>query len=217
MIRISFLRLDQIHLCVRQRTIISDRPRQHERHLVFHEGMHQSTLENSRGDGRLDGTLCADPIDCAHVMGVALLHGASIRNRNSEAGAVQLSLDVVDRQRISTEHGVDPAGVCELSQITRSAGVDHHGSRYPDHLLPRLARRPRQIGNTASLYLDPAFRRNLVGHEGKRLGFLPLLAGDQAHALVADQHRLSGDQIAQFGTGEYSTAVGDTGVHSLLL
>ena len=106
---ISVLRGIHVRNGFRQRTVVAQAARQHERHVVFHALVHDAGFQPAAFHGAAYAAGVVNRIDGAHVIAMAMLGLAPVCQTDAERGAEQSRFDVVNAEGVAAEHGIHPA------------------------------------------------------------------------------------------------------------
>ena len=120
---IALLRLDQVHHRFRQRTVIADAAGENDIDAMRRALVHDAALEHAGLDRLRDATSAVDGVDRRHVIAVPLLDRRPGLQVDTERGAGERELDVVDGERIAGEHGINVAKADEFGEVLDPSGV----------------------------------------------------------------------------------------------
>src|SRR5262249_49774894 len=122
--RIAILGLDEIRQRLRQRAIVSNAAGEYDIDAVAHAFVHDAAGEESALDRCVDAARTADRVDRADVMAVAAFHSAAAIEIDSERGAVERLLQVVNRECVAGEQHLYISAADQIGEVSGAAGVD---------------------------------------------------------------------------------------------
>ena len=102
-----------------QRTVVAQAAGQHERHVVLHAFVHDAGFQPAALHRARDAARVVDRVDGAHVIAMAVLGLAAIRQADAERRAEQRGFDIVHAQRVAAQHRVDPVIADEFREARR--------------------------------------------------------------------------------------------------
>ena len=183
------LRLGRIGHHAGQRSVIPNRPGQHEGNLAGYQGVHDSVGDDALRHRRLDRAGGPNPVDGPHVKAVAA-RGRLAGTGHAEGGTEDGGFDIVHRDGIADQHGVDVPVGNEPLEVGPGPRMHQGRSDDPDQVsaVPAFVFKP--IGQL--FVVDRTFPAHLGRHEPKLVG-----AGDPAKEPLAVHHDPLGSVFGQ--------------------
>ena len=164
------LRFQGVGNYFRQRTVVANRPREHETGFLAHTLVHHALAEDAFGHGRRDAAGRADRIDRAHMVLVPFLGHRPFAQINAERRAVERVLNVVRGERVAGKEQVHVTPGDQFLQMLSGTGVND-GRPADDQDFSTgpfcLAKLFRHLANDCALGL---LARDAARHEFERIG-----------------------------------------------